>query len=274
MKLFFFLVIIIILLIFLYLFLAMPAIRRSKLLNRISSRHFAHRGLHDRSIGVPENSMAAFRRSIENSFGFELDVRMTKDGRLVVMHDNATLRMTGVNKLVSESTYAELQALRLDGTNERIPLFCDVLSMVRGREALIVEIKTADNCDILCKAVAETLDRYMGDFVVESFDPRAVRWFKKNRPHFVRGQLVTRFSRDGKRKFFADIAESMLLFNVLGRPDFIAVNVLDVNTPGAWLNRVLFGAKEFRWTVKNVKDHRAAVEKKACSIFEGFIPQK
>ncbi len=266
--------IIIILLIFLYLFLAMPAIRRSNLLNRISKRLYSHRGLYDKSQGIPENSMAAFRRSLEHGFGFELDVRLTRDGKLVIMHDNALERMTGAKKLVSECTYAELSGLRLDGTNEKIPLFSEVLSLVNGREALIVEIKTADDCDLVCSAAAKLLDNYKGDFVVESFDPRAVRWFKKNRPEYVRGQLVTRFCRDGKKKVFADIAECMLLFNFLGRPDFIAFNVRDINIPGAWLNRVLFGAKEFRWTINNVKDLRAAANQNACCIFEDFIPEK
>ncbi len=266
--------IVIVLLIFLYLFLAMPSLRGSKLLNKLDKRHFAHRGLHDKSIGVPENSMAAFKRALEHGFGFELDVRLTKDGKLVVMHDNATKRMTGVDKLVSECTYAQLQTMRLGGTSERIPLFSEVLSLVNGRQAIIVEVKTNKDCDKVCRATAELLDKYKGDFVVESFDPTAVRWFKKHRPNYVRGQLVTRFSRDGKKKILSDIAESLLLLNVLGRPDFIAVNVLDANTPGAWLNRVLFGAKEFRWTVKNIKDHRAGVDKKASSIFEGFIPEK
>lgn len=274
MKFFLILAIIVVALLLLYLFLALPSLRRSKLLAKLDKRHFAHRGLHDKNIGVPENSMAAFRRALEHGFGFELDVRLTKDKQLVIMHDNATNRMTGVDKLVSESTYAELQTLRLGGTNERIPLFSEVLSLVNGRQALVIEVKTANDCNEVCSAVAKLLDNYKGDFVVESFDPLAVRWFKKHRPQYVRGQLVTRFCRDGEKKVFFDIVESLLLFNVLGRPDFIAINVLDVNTPGTWLNRHIFGAKEFRWTVNNLKDHRAGIDKKASSIFEGFIPEK
>lgn len=268
------LAIIIVVLLIVYIFLALPSFRSSKLLNRMSKKHYAHRGLHDKSIGVPENSMAAFKRALDNGFGFELDVRLTKDGKLVVIHDNNTKRVAGVEKLVSECNYSELQRLSLGGTGEKIPLFSDVLSLVKGREALIVEIKTNKDCDLVCSAAAKLLDNYRGDFVVESFDPTAVRWFKKNRPNYIRGQLVTRFSRDGKKKFFSDIAESLLLFNVLGRPDFISVNHMDANVPGVWLNRVLFGAKEFRWTVKSVKEHRAGVDKKASSIFEDFIPEK
>lgn len=262
------------LLLIVWILMAKTSIRYSELLAKLDGRHFAHRGLHDESLGIPENSMAAYRRAIEHGFGFELDVRLTKDGVPVVLHDNAALRMTGVDCLVSDSTLAQLQNLHLAGTGEKIPLFSDVLSLVDGRQAIIVEIKTNNDCEKVCRTVAELLDKYDGDFMVESFDPSAVRWFKKNRPNYVRGQLVTRFSREGKRKPLLDFLECFLLFNVLGRPDFIAVNVRDVNIPGVWLNRVLFGAKEIRWTVRTPEEHRAAVNKNASSIFENFIPEK
>ena len=55
---------------------------------------YAHRGFHDKP-QVPENSLAAFRRAIERGFGAELDVHLTKDGKLVVFHDSTLQRCTG-----------------------------------------------------------------------------------------------------------------------------------------------------------------------------------
>ncbi|MBR5969563.1 MAG: glycerophosphodiester phosphodiesterase [Lachnospiraceae bacterium] len=54
---------------------------------------YAHRGLHDNATEAPENSMAAFRKAVEAGFGIELDVQITKDGRLVVFHDDTLERM-------------------------------------------------------------------------------------------------------------------------------------------------------------------------------------
>ncbi len=257
-----------------WIIMSKTSMRYCKRLAKPGNRSFAHRGLHDKSLGIPENSMAAFKRALDHGFGFELDVRLTKDGVPVIMHDNAALRMTGTDCLISDSTFEQLQYLRLAGTSEKIPMFSDVLSLVDGKQAIIVEVKTNNDCDKVCRTVAELLDKYSGDFMVESFDPAAVRWFRKNRPDYVRGQLVTRFSREGKKKPLLDFLECFLLFNILGRPDFIAVNVLDVNIPGVWLNRVLFGAKEIRWTVRTPEEHRAAIDKNASSIFENFIPEQ
>lgn len=55
---------------------------------------FAHRGLH--GPGVPENSLAAFRRAAEAGYGAELDVHLTADGYLAVIHDSDLARMCGV----------------------------------------------------------------------------------------------------------------------------------------------------------------------------------
>ena len=69
---------------------------------------YAHRGYHDKP-RVPENSMAAFRRAIENGFGAELDVHLMKDGRLAVIHDASLKRIINQPKRsIGDSTVAEL----------------------------------------------------------------------------------------------------------------------------------------------------------------------
>lgn len=54
---------------------------------RMPGKFYAHRGLHNLSEGVPENSMAAFRRAAEHGYGIELDVQLTRDGQVIVAHD-------------------------------------------------------------------------------------------------------------------------------------------------------------------------------------------
>ena len=65
---------------------------------------YAHRGYHDKP-RIPENSMAAFRRAIENGFGAELDVHLMKDGRLAVIHDASLKRTAGADVLVSGAAF-------------------------------------------------------------------------------------------------------------------------------------------------------------------------
>ena len=89
---------------------------------------YAHRGFHDKP-QIPENSLGAFIRAIRNRFGAELDVHLTKDGKLVVFHDDTTDRCTGQPGTIEERTLEEVRALRLEGTNEKIPLFNEVLTL-------------------------------------------------------------------------------------------------------------------------------------------------
>ena len=77
----------------------------------LTEKPIAHRGLH--SEVSPENSMAAFISAADNKYPIELDVHLTKDGKIVVFHDSNIKRMCGEDKLISELNYAELKEYRL-----------------------------------------------------------------------------------------------------------------------------------------------------------------
>lgn len=87
----------------------------------------AHRGLYavnDSELkDYPENSLPAFIRAVEYGYGIELDVRLTKDDRIVVFHDKTTSRMCGVNRKISSRTYSELMRYSLLDTEYKIPDF-------------------------------------------------------------------------------------------------------------------------------------------------------
>ena len=126
-------------LIALYLFLTAPCMKRPDD-SRLRGWLYAHRGLHDGNRQVPENSMEAFRLAVENGYGMELDVQLTKDGSMVVHHDGSLKRVCGVDKNIRDLTYEELCRISLpDGS--RVPLFQEVLDMVDGRAPIIVEVK-------------------------------------------------------------------------------------------------------------------------------------
>lgn len=137
---------------------------------KLEGFRYAHRGLH--GPGVPENSLAAFRRAAEAGYGAELDVHLTRDGRLVVIHDGDLERMCGVPGRVAEKTAEELAALRLAGSEEHIPLLEEVLPLFAGRAPLVVELKTdRHGAAALARDTVDCLDRFSIDYCVESFDP-------------------------------------------------------------------------------------------------------
>ena len=80
----------------------------------------AHRALHDRAAGRPENSRAAIRAAVAAGYGIEIDLQPSADGVAMVFHDDTLQRLTGREGPVSALTAAELQATRLrDAEDER-----------------------------------------------------------------------------------------------------------------------------------------------------------
>ena len=124
---------------------------------------FAHRGLHDPGLGIPENSMAAFRRAVEHGFGAELDVHLMADGGLAVVHDSDLTRVCGKKVYIEDLTAAELADCPLMGTGETIPLFREVLELFEGKTPLIVELKVErGNAHALTDAVMAAMEGWNG----------------------------------------------------------------------------------------------------------------
>ena len=130
--------------ILLYLFALAPRLSRRDAMRAFSGTMFAHRGYHCKERGIPENSMKAFRAAIARGYGIELDLHLTKDGRLAVFHDDTLERMCKRTETVEELTSLELSSCTLLDTDETIPMFEDVLTLVRGRVPLLIELKIPD----------------------------------------------------------------------------------------------------------------------------------
>ena len=86
---------------------------------------YAHRGLHEKDLSVPENSMAGFKSAVEAGYGIEFDLQLTKDKKVVVHHDRSLKRVCGADVSIGDLTYKELQQYRLQNTEERVPLFSE-----------------------------------------------------------------------------------------------------------------------------------------------------
>ena len=141
MKILFMIPIVLVALFCLYFYCIMPRLSRKKEAQAFLHHLFAHRGLFAKDQSIPENSMAAFSNAVAHGYGIELDIQLTKDKQLVVFHDHTLTRMCGIDLPVCEMTYEELRKYTLLDTDERIPLFKDVLDLVNGKVPLLVEIK-------------------------------------------------------------------------------------------------------------------------------------
>ena len=254
----------------LYIFIFAPSRRRRKMAAWKGSV-FAHRGLHGN--GVCENTLRAFELACERGFGIELDVQLTKDGSLVVFHDDDLQRMMGDERRVDAVDYSELSAMRFaDGS--AAPLFEDVLALVDGRVPLLVELKNGKRNPELCRKTLEQLRAYKGKYIIESFNPLIVLWFRRHARDILRGQLVTDM-QGYMPQFGKNIAWILasLGLNFLARPDFVAYDV-DADFPAPRIQRALFKTPMACWTVKTSERFKEARELDEMPIFEGFLPEK
>ena len=227
----------------LYLFLIKPSSRREGM-RKYKNLKYAHRGLHGG--GVAENSMTAFALAKERGFGIELDVRLSKDGELVVFHDDTLTRVCGIEGRVDEFTADELRGMSLSGTEDTVPKFSDVLKLISGAVPLLVEIKEDAGKYGVTDATVKTLSEYSGDYIIESFNPLALSRVKRDMPKVMRGFLCESFMKEKKyRKPMYFLLQCMLL-NVICRPDFIAFRHTDYKNAALKLTRGMFSAPTMR----------------------------
>jgi glycerophosphoryl diester phosphodiesterase len=252
------------------------AIAMASLPSWITGRPIAHRGLHDSSGGVPENSLAAFENAVAGGYPAELDVRLLADGRLVVFHDRNLKRLTGDPRDVADCAAADLRGLRLCNTDQHVPLLGEVLETVDGRTPLLIEVKNDSRDDRRPeRALGRELAGYGGPVAVQSFNLHSVKWFEQHLPQVPRGQLASDFGGGDKAGVelagSSEFALQHLLLNRYAEPAFIAY---DARCLSAWAprQRRLAGLPVLAWTVRCPAEMHEALKYCDNVIFEGFRP--
>ena len=228
--------------------------------------NYAHRGLHGND--VPENSLQAFELAINNGYGIELDVQLSKDRKVMVFHDYSLLRMTGIDKKLNDLNEDELKNISLASTEQKIPSFNEVLNLVNGRIPLLIELKGEDLNTELCGKVASALTEYKGAYCIESFNPLLIRNIKRFLPDVYCGQLYTNLCREKKKFTPFNITLSLMVFNFLAKPDFIAYNKDDRNSFPVKLTTKLYKAPKFVWTTRGDKEKNTTKNLGEYAIFE------
>ncbi len=233
-------------------------------------KYIAHRGLHGN--GVPENSMKAYELAIEKNIPIELDLRLSKDGKVVVLHDKTLKRMCGVKGLVYDLTYEELSKLRLADTDEHIPLFTEVLKFVNGRVPLLIELKRGSPVWTLEDRAYHILKSYKGPYAVQSFDPVSMMYFRFKAPHIYRGILVTKADEGNLfERASSHLGVMPFMWEPFARPDFISCDIRCV-TEKRLKKAKEMGADFFVWVARTDEQRRDA-QRYAKSIISECFPE-
>lgn len=230
-------------------------------------RPVAHRGLHDEAL--PENTLAAVEAAVEADYAVEVDLRLTADGGLVVIHDRTLDRTTTETGPVAALTLDALRDVEVRGSDETLSSLTDLLALVSGRAPLFLELKAPaaqEDKARMTAAISRALSGYGGAAALMTFDPDLLgllRTALRNTPLGIlaggesrNASLVNRFGRD------------MLLHMPRTRPDFVAYHAMALPHPAATMARRK--RPLLAWTVRSAQE--AERLKRHCDqiIFEGF----
>lgn len=236
------------------------------------STYYAHRGLHNAN--KPENTLPAFKAAVSCGFGIELDVRLSADKTVVVIHDDDLTRLADMPGKVEDYTADELSAMSILGSGYGIPTLKEVLKCVNKQVPLLIEIKSEGAAGKLEEEVYKILAPYDGEYAIQSFSPLSLRWFMKNSPQTVRGQLACGFSKGAEhisafKKFFV----KNLLTNFLCRPNFISYEYTGAGT-GVVKRLRKSGLPIIVWTINRQEELNRVFFESDSVIFEGFTPRE
>ncbi|HEU4929511.1 MAG TPA: glycerophosphodiester phosphodiesterase family protein [Candidatus Krumholzibacteria bacterium] len=239
----------------------------------------AHRGLHDVAHAIVENSLPAFWAAARAEYPIELDVRLLADGEVVVFHDRELDRLTAATGAIATRTSKELSKITLSDASTgddpkredaRIPLLRDVLDLVAGATPLLIEIKNEGDAGALETATAAALLKYKGPFVIQSFNPDTLVWWREHAPGVVRGLLAGDFRYepvdDETRRRLQNMED-------LDRcaPDFIGYDIRLLPLERVARERSA-GRPVIGWTARSRDEAERALAYVDNIIFEGFDP--
>lgn len=240
----------------------------------------AHRGLHDASRGVIENTAAAFDAAIAKGYGIECDLRPAAGGLPVVFHDEMLERLTESSGALSALGPAELARVRFkDVATTGIQTFADFLAQAGGRVPLLVEVKSeweSPDATFLGE-IARLASAYEGPLALMSFDPAVMAALKALAPAVPRGIVSGSYKNPDGTQWWADkLPEprafdlSQLLESGPASPDFFAYHVKSLPSPITRFAREVMGLPLFTWTVRSDEDRLIAAQWADAAIFEGF----
>ena len=228
---------------------------------------FAHRGLHDLSKGIPENSRVAFAAAADVGYGVELDVRPSAEDQPVVFHDAMLDALTDLSGAVADRPVEELTRARLLGTQETIPTLDEVLQLIGGRGPVLVEIKNPGRAvGAFENTVLSAIRNYSGSVGLISFNARSLLWFLENAADLPRGRsTIGLWSTSGSAPLWRRVVIRAGNLFVPSDPDFLAVDLPALNTRRR--ERPVIA-----WTVRSDQDRSRAEKMADGFMFENMKP--
>ena len=227
------------------------------------TRVIAHRGFSSRA---PENTLAAIREAISIGADMaEIDVTLSSDEEIVVIHDETLQRTTNGSGLVSQFTLAELKDLDAGSwfgprfAGERIPTLDEVLRTVNGKILLNIEIKSEAVEGGIAARVVETVQRHeMKDqVVISSFSPTALEQVHSLAPQFTTAVL-----------YYQDLQQGLDAVDIVDSLGASVFNIKRTRLTSTMMRRCLeHGIPVGIYTVNKKRHMRRMIKKGVAAVF-------
>jgi glycerophosphoryl diester phosphodiesterase len=237
------------------------------------ARPVAHRGLHDATQGVIENTASAFQAAISAQYAIECDLQISADGEAMVHHDDALGRLTEGTGRLDQLSAAELKRAAFKATADRIMTLGELCDLVAGRSTLLIELKSRfDGDNRLARRTAEVLAGYAGPVAAMSFDPGQVAAMKDLAPRLTRGLVAQKADRAREHDTSTPSAARYAFQTLTARVQFLAYRVQDLSSTLPFISRRILGLPLLTWTVRTPADRDRAARYADQIIFEGLRP--
>lgn len=242
----------------------------------IFAQPVAHRGLHDAARGVLENTRSAFAAALAGGYGMECDIQPSLDGEAMVFHDYTLDRLTTSTGAVKAMTAEQLRQVSFTNCGDRMQSLGELLMQVEGRQALVVEVKSAFDGDTsITRRIAALVRDYQGPLVLKSFDPAMIVALGAAGVTQPLG-IVAMGAYEYPDYAPLSAGEKHALANLLHfgetRPDFLSWNHKDLPAAAPYLCRSQLGLPVMSWTIRSQDEANRARPHIDQIVFEGFKP--
>jgi glycerophosphoryl diester phosphodiesterase len=242
----------------------------------LTARPIAHRGLHNSTLGLVENTAGAVWAAIAAGYGIEVDVQLSGDGEAMVHHDDALGRLTEGDARLDRLSAAELKKVAFRNSAERMLTLGDLCDLVNGRATILIELKSRFDGDVrLANRVAEVLSAYAGPAAPMSFDPWQIVALRHKARAIARGIIAAKYRPHpywDQMPAWMRHGMGYLLTALVARPHFIAYAAADLPALAPMFANNVLGVPVLAWTVHNHAERQRALRFANQIIFEGFQP--
>lgn len=242
----------------------------------------AHRGLHDESKGLVENSRGSFLAAINKGYGIECDVRPIQEGFPVIFHDTTLERLVGRKEFLQNLSFTDLKNVRYRTGGEKILTLEEFLTIISGRVPVLVEIKsnwTLPDIKFLSE-IARLCLEYQGPIALMSFDPDIMTVVRELAVEIPRGIVCGDTNGSESSIYGEDSIECVRISSTANLvqsqsidPSFYAYEVHSLSKDLTVRSlREDKGIPIFAWTVRTMDELAISNAFADAPIFEGFEP--